>query len=321
MRVSILGAGAFGTALAISLAHNGRPVTLWARDTDHANDMQQTRQNAKRLAGHHFPDTLLVTDNIETAATAGILLIATPMQKLAAFLQDNEDYLNGRTIVACCKGIDLASNRGPVATITHICKTATPAILTGPSFANDIAKGLPTALTLACADKKIGKLLQTQLSTDNLRLYRTRDTIGAELGGALKNVIAIACGATIGAGLGESARAAVMTRGYAEMQRLAQALGAQSQTLSGLSGFGDLTLTCTSKQSRNYAFGLSLGQDKPFDSNITVEGAKTAIAVSNMAKNLNIEMPLAHVVAGILLQKITVSEAMEALLSRPLKKE
>ncbi|WP_456388526.1 NAD(P)H-dependent glycerol-3-phosphate dehydrogenase [Profundibacter sp.] len=321
MSISILGAGAFGTALAISLARNGQPVTLWARDTVHANDMQESRQNAKRLAGHHFPETLTVTGNIETAATADILLIATPMQKLASFLQDNADILSGKTIVACCKGIDLASNRGPVATITHICKNTTPAILTGPSFAQDIAKGLPTALTLACADEDIGEMLQTQLSTENLRLYLTSDTIGAELGGALKNVIAIACGATIGAGLGESARAAVMTRGYAEMQRLAQALGAQSQTLSGLSGFGDLTLTCTSKQSRNYAFGLSLGQNKPFDSNITVEGAKTAIAVSNMAKNLKIEMPLAHVVAGILLKKITVPEAMEALLSRPLKKE
>lgn len=321
MSISIIGAGAFGTALALSLTRNGQPVTLWARDSSHANDMQQSRQNAKRLAGHHFPDNLIVTDNIKSATAADILLIATPMQKLATFLQDNADLLNGKTVVACCKGIDLATNRGPVATITNICPSATPVILTGPSFAQDIAKGLPTALTLACADENIGEFLQSRLSTDNLRLYLTSDTIGAELGGALKNVIAIACGATIGAGLGESARAAVMTRGYAEMQRLAQALGAQPQTLSGLSGFGDLTLTCTSKQSRNYAFGLSLGQNIPFDSSITVEGAKTAIAVSNMAKTLKIDMPLAHVVAGILLQKITVSEAMEALLSRPLKKE
>lgn len=321
MSISILGAGAFGTALAISLARSGQPITLWARDIAHVNAMRQDRENAKRLSGHRFPDSLSITDSIQSAASADILLIATPMQKLAAFTKEHAKLLNGHNLVACCKGIDLATNRGPIATLTHICPNAMPLILTGPSFANDIAKGLPTALTLACADDKIGKHLQSKLSTDNLRLYRSTDTIGAELGGALKNVIAIACGVTIGAGLGESARAAVMTRGYAEMQRLAQAVGAHSQTLSGLSGFGDLTLTCTSEQSRNYSFGLSLGRGEDFDSNITVEGAKTALAVSNMAKNQKIDMPLADVVAGILLKKITVAEAMDAMLSRPLKKE
>lgn len=321
MTISVLGAGAFGTALAISLARNGQPVTLWARDVEHVNTMRQTRENAKRLADHQFPDSLSVTSDIQSAATRDVLLIATPMQKLASFTKEHAELLNGHMLVACCKGIDLATNHGPIATLTHICANATPLILTGPSFAADIAKGLPTALTLACADDKIGSRLQAVLSTDNLRLYRTTDTTGAELGGALKNVIAIACGVTIGAGLGESARAAVMTRGYAEMQRLAQALGADAQTLSGLSGFGDLTLTCTSKQSRNFAFGLSLGRGETFDPNITVEGAKTAIAVSNMAKIQEIDMPLADVVAGILLQKITVSEAMDAMLSRPLKKE
>ena len=321
MSISILGAGAFGTALAISLARNGQPVTLWARDAAHVDAMQQDRENTKRLAGHRFPDSLSITDNIQSAASAEILLIATPMQKLANFAKDHAELLNGRSLVACCKGIDLVTNRGPIATLAHICPSATPLILTGPSFAHDIAKGLPTALTLACADDGMGQRLQSELSTDNLRLYRTTDTIGTELGGALKNVIAIACGVTIGAGLGESARAAVITRGYAEMQRLAQALGAHSQTLSGLSGFGDLTLTCTSEQSRNYSFGLSLGRGEVFDSNITVEGAKTALAVSNMAKTQEIDMPLADVVAGILLKKITVSEAMDAMLSRPLKRE
>lgn len=321
MSISILGAGAFGTALAISLAKKGQPTTLWARDKQHTLAMQQDRENKKRLEGQHLPDNLTVTESLQTATTARILLIATPMQKLADFANEHAGLLNGHTLVACCKGIDLATNRGPVATLNHICPDATPLILTGPSFAGDIAKGLPTALTLACKDDSIGQRLQSELSTDNLRLYRTTDTIGAELGGALKNVVAIACGATIGAGLGESARAAVMTRGYAEMQRLAQALGAQSQTLSGLSGFGDLALTCTSKQSRNYSFGISLGRGEAFDPNITVEGAKTALAVSNIAKTQEVDMPLADVVTGILLHKLTVAEAMEAILSRPLKKE
>ena len=321
MSISILGAGAFGTALAISLARTGQPVTLWARDPDQAAAMQQNRENAKRLAGHPFPDSIVVTQDIEAACNHTTLLLATPMQRLANFAQHHAHLLNDRTLVACCKGVDLATGLGPVATLAHACPDATPAILTGPSFARDIATGLPTALTLACNNGQIGAALQSQLSTENMRLYRTTDTIGAELGGALKNVIAIACGATIGAGLGESARAAVMTRGYAEMQRLAQALGARRKTLSGLSGFGDLALTCTSEQSRNYSYGLALGRRDSFDPDITVEGAKTALAVSNLAKKHHIDMPITHVIAAVLLQNTTVPDAMEALLSRPLKKE
>ncbi len=321
MSISILGAGAFGTALAISLTRNGQPITLWARDSDHAVAMQQGRRNTKRLADHLFPDSITVTDDIKVACNHEILLLATPMQQLAKFAQHHAHLLNNRILVACCKGVDLATGLGPVATLAHACPNATSAILTGPSFARDIATGLPTALTLACKADQTAAALQTQLSTENLRLYRTTDTIGAELGGALKNVIAIACGATIGAGLGESARAAVMTRGYAEMQRLAQALGAQPQTLSGLSGFGDLALTCTSEQSRNYSYGFALGRGGSFDPDITVEGAKTALAVSNLAKKHHVDMPITHVIAAVLMQNTTVPEAMEALLSRPLKKE
>lgn len=321
MSISILGAGAFGTALAISLARGGQPVTLWARDAEQAAAMQSNRQNAKRLAGDKFPDSLTVTADIQTACRAETLLIAMPMQQLAAFARDHSDQLANHTLVTCCKGVDLETGLGPVATLEQICPDATVAILTGPSFAHDIAKGLPTALTLACKDDEASGQLQTQLSTDNLRLYRTSDTIGAELGGALKNVIAIACGAAMGAGLGESARAAVMTRGYAEMQRLAQAMGADANTLSGLSGFGDLALTCTSDKSRNYRYGVALGLGEPFDANITVEGAKTAIAVSNLAKSREIDMPITDVIAAVLTQKTTIPQAMEALLSRPLKKE
>ena len=321
MSISVLGAGAFGTALAISMARDGQPVTLWARDAEQAKAMQKSRENTKRLSGHRFPDSLTITSDIQVATQAETLLLATPMQQLATFATEHAVRLENRSLVTCCKGVDLKTNLGPVATLAQICPKATSAILTGPSFAHDIAKGLPTALTLACTNEDVGAKLQTQLSTDNLRLYLTADTVGAELGGALKNVVAIACGAAMGAGLGESARAAVMTRGYAEMQRLAQNMGAKAQTLSGLSGFGDLTLTCTSEQSRNYSYGLALGQKKPFDPSTTVEGAKTAIAVSNLAKTRNVEMPIAEVVAAILTRKTTIQKAMEALLSRPLKKE
>jgi glycerol-3-phosphate dehydrogenase (NAD(P)+) len=317
MSVSVLGAGAFGTALAISLAGKG-PVTLWARD---AGDMAERRENAKRLPGCPFPDTLTVTDSLEQASAAEILLLAVPMQRLRSVLEDHKDALHGKHLVACCKGIELSSGVGPVSVISQTIPDATAAILTGPSFAADIARGLPTALTLACADAKAGKYLQAELTTANLRLYRTTDTIGAELGGALKNVVAIASGAAIGAGLGESARAALMTRGYAEMQRLAAHLKAEPTTLAGLSGFGDLTLTCTSEQSRNYRLGQSLGQGTPFDSSTTVEGAATARAVDALARKAALDMPITRAVAGLLDNQLDVAGAMKSLLTRPLKEE
>ncbi|WPZ29584.1 NAD(P)H-dependent glycerol-3-phosphate dehydrogenase [Sulfitobacter sp. OXR-159] len=317
MSVSVLGAGAFGTALAISLAGKG-PVTLWARD---AGDMAKRRENTKRLPGCPFPDTLTVTDSLEEASGAKILLLAVPMQRLRSVLEDHKDALHGKHLVACCKGIELSSGVGPVSVITQTIPDATAAILTGPSFAADIARGLPTALTLACADAKAGKYLQAELTTANLRLYRTTDTIGAELGGALKNVVAIASGAAIGAGLGESARAALMTRGYAEMQRLAAHLKAEPTTLAGLSGFGDLTLTCTSEQSRNYRLGQSLGQGTPFDQSTTVEGAATARAVDALACEAALDMPITRAVAGLLDNQLDVAGAMKSLLTRPLKEE
>ena len=317
MSVSVLGAGAFGTALAISLAGKG-PVTLWARD---AGDMAERRENTKRLPGCPFPDTLTVTDSLEEASGAEILLLAVPMQRLRSVLEDHKDALHGKHLVACCKGIELSSGVGPVSVISQTIPDATAAILTGPSFAADIARGLPTALTLACADAVAGKYLQAELTTANLRLYRTTDTIGAELGGALKNVVAIASGAAIGAGLGESARAALMTRGYAEMQRLAAHLKAEPTTLAGLSGFGDLTLTCTSEQSRNYRLGQSLGQGTPFDSSTTVEGAATARAVDALARKAALDMPITRAVAGLLDNQLDVAGAMKSLLTRPLKEE
>ncbi|UWR33629.1 NAD(P)-dependent glycerol-3-phosphate dehydrogenase [Sulfitobacter sp. W027] len=317
MSVSVLGAGAFGTALAISLAGKG-PVTLWARD---AGDMAKRRENARRLPGCPFPETLAVTDSLEEASEAEILLLAVPMQKLRSVLEEHKDALHGKHLVACCKGIELSSGVGPVSVISQTIPDATAAILTGPSFAADIARGLPTALTLACGDAAAGKHLQAELTTANLRLYRTTDTIGAELGGALKNVVAIASGAAIGAGLGESARAALMTRGYAEMQRLAAHLKAEPTTLAGLSGFGDLTLTCTSEQSRNYRLGQSLGQGTPFDSSTTVEGAATARAVDALARKAALDMPITRAVAGLLDNQLDVAGAMKSLLTRPLKEE
>lgn len=319
--INVLGAGAFGTSLAISLSADGTPVTLVARSTDSANLMQKTRQNAARLPDIAFPASLVASDNTESISPESVVLLAAPMQQLRALIQTHASVLSGKNLVACCKGVELATGHGPIRILNDLLPDSTAALLTGPSFARDIASGLPTALTLACQDKKIGKSLQQSLTTNNLRLYRTTDTTGAELGGALKNVIAIASGAVIGAGLGDSARAALMTRGFAEMKRMAVALGARAETLSGLSGFGDLVLTCTSDQSRNFRFGLALGRNLDFDTDITVEGAATARAVKARAKDMQIEMPITEAVVALLDGDIQVQQAMNRLLARPLKEE
>jgi glycerol-3-phosphate dehydrogenase (NAD(P)+) len=320
MSVSVLGAGAFGTAMAISLAGKGA-VTLWSRDAGHVAEMAASRENARRLPGMPFPETIAVTSDLTEAAQSRVLLLAVPMQQLRRMLETYRADLTGKVLVACCKGIELTTGLGPIEVMREALPEARHALLTGPSFAADIAKGLPTALTLACADPDLGKSLQQSLNTTNLRLYRTTDTLGAEIGGALKNVIAIACGAVIGAGLGDSARAALMTRGYAEMQRLARHLGAEADTLAGLSGFGDLALTCTSTLSRNYRLGLALGQGEVFDPTVTVEGAATAHATDAKARAMGLDMPITACVVGLLDGKLTLDAAMTALLTRPLKEE
>lgn len=320
MSIAVLGAGAFGTALAVTLAGKG-PVTLWARAADHADQMQQTRENVRRLPGVPLPDALHVTADLSAVRDCQIILLATPAQTLRGFVTEHADLLAGKPLVACCKGAELGTGLGPVAVLQDVLPGSTAALLTGPSFAADIARGLPTALTLACAQDDAATALQEALTTPTLRLYRTTDVTGAELGGALKNVIAIACGAVIGAGLGESARAALMTRGYAEMQRLALARGARADTLAGLSGFGDLALTCTSDLSRNYRRGLALGQGQSFDANTTVEGAATAAAMVAHAQADGIDLPITAAVHALLSAKVTMAQAMDMLLSRPLKQE
>ncbi|MFC0811557.1 NAD(P)H-dependent glycerol-3-phosphate dehydrogenase [Paracoccus panacisoli] len=312
MSVAVLGAGAFGTALAVALAAKG-PVVLWGRR------IGWTGENPL-LPGVTLPDAVTVTERL-AQARAEVLLVVIPAQALGGFLQTHASALEGRALVACAKGIDLATGRSPAGMLAAACPAATVAVLTGPSFAADIARGLPTALTLACADAEAGHALQHQLSTPALRLYRTTDVVGAELGGALKNVIAIAAGAAIGAGLGDSARAAIVTRGFAEMARFAAAQGAEPETLAGLSGLGDLILTATSAQSRNFRYGQALGQGAAFDAAVTVEGAATARAVTRLAAAQGIEMPISALVAGLAGGRIDVKQAMELLLARPLKEE
>ncbi len=319
--IGILGAGAFGTALAVSLARDGKPVTLWARNADHVDAMVRFREHRCRLPDVLLPELLSPTSAAVDLAAADTVLLATPAQSLSGVLVEFADILSGKTLVACCKGIDLASGLGPASQIGRAVPTAIPAQLSGPGFAADIAAGLPTALTVAALDEGTATVLQGRLSTSSLRLYRSTDITGVEIGGALKNVIAIACGLAVGAGLGESARAALMTRGFAEMVRYALARGATAETLAGLSGLGDLALTATSERSRNYAFGLGLGARGRSDPDVTTEGIATARAVAAIAKAEAIQLPVMTTVAEFLDDGLTMSQAVEALMARPLRPE
>lgn len=318
--IAVLGAGAFGTALAAAMAQGGKDVTLWARNRDAARQMNALGENRARLAGIALPDTLKITGDIASVKDAQYVLIACPAQQLPDLLRAYSQQLSSKTIVACSKGIDLETGLGPTGVISATLPNATPAILSGPSFAVDIGAGLPTALTLAMHDENEAKATQMTLATQSLRLYTSLDPIGVEIGGALKNVVAIACGVAIGANLGESARAALMTRGFAEMIRFAETRGAHATTLAGLSGFGDLALSAMSPKSRNYRFGLKLGAGEALPHE-TTEGIATAHAVAKIARAAGIEMPVALAVSDLLAGKTTPDQAIQALLARPVKGE
>ncbi|WBU64525.1 NAD(P)H-dependent glycerol-3-phosphate dehydrogenase [Paracoccus aerodenitrificans] len=309
--ITILGAGAFGTALAVSWSQ-AQKVTLWSRR------LPEDRRSP-RLPDVQIPEQVMLTDDLASALSDTVVL-ALPAQSLRGFLTENAALLNGRRLVSTAKGIDLMTAESPSGLILKSCPDASVATLTGPSFAADIARGLPTALTLACADEG-AVALQHLLSTPSLRLYRTDDLRGAELGGALKNVIAIAAGVSIGAGFGDSARAALITRGFAEMTRLATDMGARAETLAGLSGLGDLVLTATSGLSRNFRYGYALGAGETFDETVTVEGAKTAQAVSAIAAGRGIATPIADAVAALAEGRASVADSVLELLRRPLKEE
>ena len=320
MTVCILGTGAFGTALAIALSDT-HDIHLWGRNANTVAEVEAQRENSK-LPGAVLGPAITVTSDAKAAIQgADFILSAIPLQSTHTTLADLVGYFEGQPLIGCSKGVDLTTGMGGYSVLQASYPDGPVGLLTGPSFAADIAQGLPTALTLAADASQEVSSWQSELSVDTLRLYVSHDPVGAELGGALKNVIAIACGATMGAGLGESARAALITRGQAEITRCAVQLGARPETLSGLSGFGDLCLTCTSDKSRNYRFGAALGQAKPFDPSITVEGKDTALALLPIMQRLEIDMPITKAVAGLCSGTITVSQALAALMARPLRKE
>ena len=316
MKVAVLGGGAFGTALALALSRDGTDVALWSRDGEDAAKMRADRMTGRRLPGLPLPDSLVVADDIPQA---DLLLISVPAQKVRGFLEDHRAALAGRTLISCAKGMERGTGQGPVDVIRSVIPDANAGCLTGPSFAADIARGLPTALVLAMEGD--AEPVQAALNRPTFRVYRTSDIAGAQWGGALKNVIAIAAGIAIGAGLGDSARASVIARGFAEMTRYAKSKGAETETIQGLSGLGDLVLTCTSEKSRNFMAGKLLGAGSAPDASTTVEGIATAQALAAEAVVQGIDMPLTAAVAAVTEGKLDIADAIKALLARPAGEE
>lgn len=316
MSVAVLGGGAFGTALAVALSRDGSDIALWTRDAEDAARMRATRKSGRALPGLVLPESLAIAEDLPMADVA---LLAIPAQSIRAFLEEHGATLTGRTLVSCAKGVERGTGLGTVDVITSVLPGSRAGCLTGPSFAVDIGRGLPTALVLAMREDAAP--VQTMLNRPALRIYRTADVAGAQLGGALKNIVAIAAGIAIGAGLGDSARAAVIARGFAEMSRYARAKGAETETIQGLSGLGDLVLTCTSEKSRNFAAGQHLGAGRPLDPKLTVEGIATAHAVHAEATTQNIDMPLTAAIAAVTEGRLDIPTAIETLLARPAGKE
>ena len=315
MTIAILGNGAFGTALALALARDGSEIRLWTRDVADAIAMRASRETGRRLPGHPLPKNISVETDIPDAMIA---LVAVPAQRQRGFLEEHAQALSGRTLISCAKGVEMETGLGTADIIADVLPDARTGILTGPSFAADIVRGLPTALVLAMREGV--EEVQATLTRPALRIYRTTDVTGAQLGGALKNVIAIAAGIAAGAGLGDSARASVIARGFAEITRFAAAKGAETETIQGLSGLGDLVLTCSSEKSRNYSAGIALGRGEPLSSG-TVEGIATASAVAHEAELLGLSMPLTQTVAQVVTGKLDIQSAIATLLSRPVGKE
>ena len=324
--LAVIGAGAWGTALGAVAALAGRKVTLWARESDVVDSINSKHENARFLPGVLLPPAIVATGDMETAATADALLIGAPAQHLRDTLAALKPHLAARTpLVLCAKGIEHDTHKLMTEVLIECVPDCEPAILSGPSFAKDVARNLPTAVTIA-ARLDIARALQEAFGHLTFRPYASDDLTGVALGGAAKNVYAIACGIVAGMGLGESARAALLSRSFAELCRLGEAMGARSETLMGLSGLGDLVLTATSTSSRNYTFGLDVGkgvsrEDLYRPGRPLAEGVATAPALVARAHTHKIELPIAQTTAEILAGEIALADAIPRLMSRPLKTE
>jgi glycerol-3-phosphate dehydrogenase (NAD(P)+) len=323
--VGVIGAGSWGTALALAAHRAGRHVTLWARKEETASHLATRRENPL-LPGVRIDDAIAITASLRAAAEADMFLLAVPAQQLriAAGMLANE-IDQAKPVVACAKGIERGTRRFMTEVIAESIPHAVPAILSGPSFAIDVARGLPTAVTLAAPDEALASSLARALGSATFRPYHSTDLRGVEIGGAAKNVLAIAAGIVVGRALGASAAAALTTRGFAELMRFGKACGARPETLTGLSGLGDLILTCSSAQSRNFSLGLLLGRnhlpDEARGEIKLAEGYFTASVLVEMARAKDVDMPIATAVAAVLDGRLSIDAAIDMLLTRPLRAE
>jgi glycerol-3-phosphate dehydrogenase (NAD(P)+) len=326
-RIGIVGAGAWGTALAAVAARAGADTLVWAREPEVVAAINNAHENSVFLAGIVLLPEIRATNDLGDLGDRDVLLVVTPAQALRPVLADLAPHVrDGTPLVICSKGIERGTSKLMSMVLAETIPGAAGYILSGPSFAADVARGLPTAVTLAGPDEASALPIAEMLSIPAFRPYVSGDIIGAQVGGAVKNVLAIACGIVDGRALGASARAALTTRGFAELSRFGSRLGARPETLAGLSGLGDLILTCNSPQSRNMSLGIELGRGRTVDEvlgsrNSVSEGVYTAAVVVDMARGLGVEMPICDAVHEIVEGRLDVDGAMERLLARPIRAE
>jgi glycerol-3-phosphate dehydrogenase (NAD(P)+) len=325
--IGVVGGGAWGTALAAAAVRAGCDVLLWARDRATVETVNRDHQNTTRLPGIRLDESLRATCDLEEAVARDAVILAVPAQTVRDVAAAMSGAIAaGVPVVLAAKGLERATDCFLSDAVAKVLPTARPAVLSGPSFASDVARGLPTAVTLACEDEETGRALVHALGHPQFRPYRSDDMVGTQIGGAVKNVLAIACGTVEGRALGRSALAALVARGFAEMSRFGLALGARTETLAGLSGLGDLVLTATSTQSRNFSFGIELGRGGSADAILggrasVTEGVWTVPAVVRRAAALGVEMPICAAVEAVVEGRIDVDAAIEGLLSRPFREE
>lgn len=323
MKLGIIGGGAWGTALAQLVAQHGLVTRLWVREPEVVTSINAHRENSLFLPGITLSPHIIPTNDLAALDDCDALLLVTPAQHMRAMLAARP--VGSRPLILCAKGIEAETRLLMSEVAQQVCPDAPIAILSGPTFAAEVARGLPTAITLACADTQLGARLAERLALPHFRPYLSTDVIGAEIGGAVKNVLAIACGVVDGRGLGENARAALIARGFAEMTRFGLARGALPETLGGLSGLGDLVLTCSSTASRNFALGKGLGEGRSADELLSgrtvAEGAFTAPVLRLAARDAGVEMPVVEAVCMLLEGQLDAGMVIGQLLARPLRRE
>lgn len=322
-KIAVMGSGAWGTALAAMASTLGHDVKLYGRDDDVIQSINKRHINSRYLPDIALPDKILATTNAQEALDRTDLVLAViPAQAFASALKEFATSIpQNAPIVLCAKGIEQQSGRFMSDIVEDIVPNHAVASLSGPSFADDVARGLPTAVTIAAKTIKLAHDIANILSGKSFRCYSSSDLIGVELGGALKNVLALAAGAACGRGLGASAQAALITRGFAELRRIGKAMGAKAETMTGLSVLGDLILTCSSPQSRNFSYGFAVGSGHSTEGLKLAEGVATAPVAAKLCHDKNIVAPIIDAVACLLDRRITIDQAVNALITRPLKSE